>query len=64
MDVALAPALGLTSNPALTTSTDFSFANGIGTATVAWPEVGIVKLTPRLKSGAYLGTADTVGADW
>lgn len=62
MDVALAPALGLTSNPALTTSTDFSFANGIGTATVAWPEVGIVKLTPRLKSGAYLGTADTVGA--
>jgi MSHA biogenesis protein MshQ len=26
-----------------------------------WPEVGILKLTPRLKSAAYLGTSDIVG---
>lgn len=61
LDIALASGLGLTSNPALTTATDFSFTNGSGTATVAWPEVGIVKLTPRIKSGAYLGTTDVVG---
>lgn len=27
----------------------------------AWPEVGIVEITPRLASGAYLGTEDVVG---
>ena len=58
---ALAPGLGLTNNPALVTVTDFSFVNGAGTATLSWPEVGILKLTPRLKSGAYLGTSDVVG---
>lgn len=61
MDVALATGLGLTDSPALVTGTDFSFSNGSGTATVNWPEVGIIKLTPRLKSGAYMGTSDVVG---
>ena len=61
-DKVLAAGLGLTNNPALTTITDFSFTNGAGTATVSWPEVGIIKLTPRLKSGSYMGTADVVGA--
>ena len=27
-----------------------------------WPEVGIISLNPRLKSGAYLGTVDVVGS--
>lgn len=27
----------------------------------SWPEVGIIGLTPRLASGAYLGTEDVVG---
>lgn len=62
LDVALSTGLGLTNAPALATTTDFSFTNGAGTATVKWPEVGIIKLTPRVKSGAYLGTADVVGA--
>jgi MSHA biogenesis protein MshQ len=60
-DSALATGLGLTDNPALATVTDFSFVNGTGTATLAWPEVGILKLTPRLKSGAYMGTSDVMG---
>jgi MSHA biogenesis protein MshQ len=60
-DQALASGLGLSNNPTMTTTTDFSFTNGAGTATVSWPEVGILKLTPRLKSGGYLGTSDVVG---
>lgn len=60
-DKVLAGGLGLSDNPALTTISDFSFANGVGTATLSWPEVGIIKLTPRLKSGAYMGTVDVVG---
>jgi MSHA biogenesis protein MshQ len=54
--------LGLTDNPPLATVSDFSFANGAGTATLTWPEVGIIKLTPRLKSGSYMGTVDVLGA--
>lgn len=61
MDVALVSGLGLTDSPALATVSDFSFSNGSGTATVNWPEVGIIKLTPRLKSGAYMGTSDVMG---
>ena len=60
-DKVLTAGLGLTDNPALTTITDFSFTNGAGTTTLSWPEVGIIKLTPRLKSGSYMGTADVVG---
>lgn len=61
LDQALAAGLGLTNNPTLTTVNDFSFSNGSGTSTLSWPEVGIIKLTPRLKSGAYMGTVDVVG---
>ncbi len=61
LDKALVAGLGLTNNPSLTTVTDFSFSNGVGTATLTWPEVGLIKLTPRLKSGSYLGGSDTVG---
>jgi MSHA biogenesis protein MshQ len=60
-DTSLATGLGLTDNPALATVTDFSFTNGAGTATVSWPEVGIIKLTPRLKSGSFMGAADVIG---
>lgn len=62
LDQALVSGLGLTNNPALATINDFSFTNGAGSATLAWPEVGIIKLTPRLKSGSYMGTLDVVGA--
>lgn len=61
LDVALAASLGLTDAPAIATTSDFTFSNGSGSATVNWPEVGVIKLTPRLKSGAYLGTSDVVG---
>jgi MSHA biogenesis protein MshQ len=61
-DKSLVTGLGLTNNPALVTVADFSFSNGAGTATLNWPEVGIIKLTPRLKSGSYMGTADVLGA--
>ena len=57
----MATGLGLTHNPALATVTDFVFVSGAGTANLSWPEVGIIKLTPRLKSGAYMGAADVVG---
>jgi MSHA biogenesis protein MshQ len=60
-DSALATGLGLTDNPSLATVTAFSFVNGSGTATLSWPEVGILKLTPRLKSAAYMGTVDVLG---
>lgn len=60
-DKVLTTGLGLTNNPALNTVTDFTFSNGVGTATVSWPEVGIIKLTPRLKSGSYMSTADVIG---
>lgn len=62
LDQALAAGLGLTDNPALVTVTDFSLSNGAGTATLTWPEVGVIQLTPRLKSGGYMGTVDVVGA--
>ncbi|MFU8833533.1 MAG: DUF6701 domain-containing protein, partial [Wenzhouxiangella sp.] len=36
-------------------------ANGTACGEFAWPEVGIVEITPRLASGAYLGSEDVVG---
>jgi len=36
-------------------------AGGAACGAFAWPEVGIIEATPRLASGAYLGTADVVG---
>ena len=35
--------------------------SGTACGEFSWPEVGIISLTPRLASGAYLGTADVVG---
>lgn len=60
-DQALTSGLGLSNNPAMTTIADFAFSNGAGTATLSWPEVGILRLTPRLKSRSYMGTSDLVG---
>lgn len=64
LSASLVAGLGLTNNPALVTETNFAFSNGAGTAVVNWPEVGIIQLTPRLKSGAYMGTADVLGASY
>lgn len=36
-------------------------AGGTACGAFSWPEVGIIEATPRLASGAYLGTADVVG---
>ena len=71
LDTALVSGLGLTDNPGLNTVADYAFSTvatcvanntcGVATATLNWPEAGIIKLTPRLKSGAYMGTQDVVG---
>lgn len=37
--------------------------SGTACGEFSWPEVGIISITPRLASGAYLGTADVVGAE-
>src|SRR5699024_4856713 len=39
-----------------------SAAAGTACGEFFWPEVGIISLEPRLKSGAYLGTVDVVGS--
>ncbi|QKK02551.1 MAG: hypothetical protein HND55_07785 [Pseudomonadota bacterium] len=36
-------------------------AAGTACGGFSWPEVGIVSLTPRLASGAYLGSVDVIG---
>jgi MSHA biogenesis protein MshQ len=63
LDAALVAGLGLTDNPALVTDSNFVLSNGAGTSTVNWPQVGVIKLTPRLKSASgYMGTGtDVVG---
>jgi hypothetical protein len=54
------PASG--NNPAVS-GTAGTFSNGVGTGTgFAWPEVGIVKLVPRVSDGNYLGAGDVLGA--
>jgi MSHA biogenesis protein MshQ len=60
----LVTGLGLTDIPAIASVTGFtSFTGGVSTGTdFSWPEVGIVTLTPSLKSGNYLSVAgDTAG---
>ncbi|MDR7299345.1 putative acyltransferase (DUF342 family) [Pelomonas aquatica] len=49
--------------PALTNPSAFgSFSNGAATgATFAWPEVGIIKLTPAVADGNYLGANNVTG---
>ena len=54
-------ALNLVDNPSLSVQTDFAFSSGVGTATVNWPEAGVVQLTPQLKSGSYMGTVSVTG---
>jgi len=53
--------LNLADNPSLSVVTDFAFSSGAGTATVSWPEAGVVQLTPQLKSGSYMGTVSVSG---
>jgi uncharacterized repeat protein (TIGR01451 family) len=55
----LVTGLNLTNNPALACTVCFgTFTNGIATGTdFSWPEVGIISITPSLKSGSYLGVA-------
>ncbi|HEY9109750.1 MAG TPA: DUF6701 domain-containing protein, partial [Roseateles sp.] len=49
--------------PALTNPSAFgSFSNGVATGTTfAWPEVGIVTLTPAVADGSYLGAGNVTG---
>ena len=51
--------------PALQNATAFgAFANGAATGTTfAWNEVGIIKLTPSVGDGNYLGAGDVSGAE-
>ncbi|MBZ0105779.1 MAG: DUF11 domain-containing protein [Sulfuricella denitrificans] len=56
--------LGLTNNPALANSAAFgAFTNGVASGTTfSWNEVGIIKLTPSVADGDYLGVGDVSGA--
>ncbi len=45
-------------NPPLVTGGAPAFSNGIATATYSWPEVGIIRLTPHIWDGDYLGAGD------
>lgn len=57
----IAPAGG--NNPAVTVSTGFSFSNGVATATdLSWSEVGIMRLTPAVADGNYLGAGAVTGS--
>jgi predicted acyltransferase (DUF342 family) len=49
--------------PALTNPSAFgSFSNGVATGTTfAWPEVGIITLTPTVADSDYLGTGNVTG---
>lgn len=58
---ALATGLGLTNNPAVGGAFG-SFTDGVATgAAFAWNEVGIIKLTPSVGDGNYLGVGDVTG---
>lgn len=64
--VRLAPTLvagGAGANPPLEFTTGFgAFAGGAATGTdFAWPEVGILTVTPGVGDGDYLGAGDVVG---
>jgi hypothetical protein len=45
-------------NPPLVTGGAPTFSNGTTTATYSWPEVGIIRLTPHIWDGDYLGAGD------
>lgn len=64
--VTLAPTLVLPAggaNPAISNADAFgSFSGGVATGTTfAWPEVGIITLTPRVGDGDYLGAGQVTG---
>jgi len=64
LEQALVAGLGLTANPALGNGTVAGGAFTAGAATVSnvtWGEVGIIRLTPRVADGNYLGAGDVVG---
>ncbi len=64
LTAALVPGLGLTSPPPISAATGFgAFSAGVATGTdFTWPEVGIITLTPSVKSPTgYLGAGDTTG---
>ncbi|MFG6487689.1 DUF6701 domain-containing protein [Roseateles sp. BYS78W] len=50
--------------PALSNPSAFGgFSNGVATGTTfAWPEVGIITLTPAVADGSYLGAGNVIGA--
>jgi hypothetical protein len=45
-------------NPPLVSGGAPAFSNGTATATYNWPEVGIIRLTPHIWDGDYLGAGD------
>jgi MSHA biogenesis protein MshQ len=54
------PAAG---NAPVVSGTAGTFTNGVATGTAfGWPEVGIVRLVPRVSDGDYLGAGDVLGA--
>ncbi len=62
---ALAPGLGLTSEPALVNGTIPGSGFSAGSATVndvAWGEVGIIRITPEVGDGDYLGAGNVTGS--
>lgn len=58
-----APALDGSFGPFGAACDGSSATSGTACGNFSWPEVGIISITPRLASGAYLGTADVVGAE-
>ena len=54
---------GLTNNPAITNPTALgSFSAGVATGTtLSWTEVGIIRLTPSVGDGDYLGAGNITG---
>jgi MSHA biogenesis protein MshQ len=60
---ALLGGLGLTNNPAIANPTAFgAFAGGSATGTTfSWADVGIIKLTPAIGDGSYLGAGSVAG---
>lgn len=64
LTTALAPGLGLTSNPALGNGTiagGLFNAGSVSVNNVTWDEVGIITITPAVGDGDYLGAGDVTG---
>ncbi len=64
LNATLAPGLGLSSEPALGNSLIAGSAFNAGSATVndvSWSEVGIIRITPQVGDGDYLGAGNVSG---